>query len=159
MRKISHNPVIHRLISHLYHPRKHHPVKSHSLLKLNLIKQKKGLLIGRRCLSGQKLTQKDPREFGYLSPILYLLQMCLIAQGRLQSWYLDSGCLRHMTWRRFMFPYLQTRDDGGTITLGVNQKGLIIGEGNIGKAPLPIIPNDLLFPLTKQNVLSRTSLR
>src|ERR1044072_3377571 len=44
----------------------------------------------------KELTRKDP-EYGYLRTKLFMLQISLAAPLKHQSWYLDSGCSRHMT--------------------------------------------------------------
>ena len=49
-----------------------------------------------------------------------------------------SVCSRHMTGDKSMFPPLSSKD-GRFVTLGDNNKGKIIGIGNMGKEPSPII--------------------
>src|ERR1044072_5403236 len=63
-----------------------------------------------------------------------------------------------MTGERFMFPDLQTRKNGGTVTFGGNKKGIIIGEGNVGKVPHPVINRVLLVKGLKYNLLSISQL-
>ena len=53
-------------------------------------------------------------------------------------WYLNSGCSRHMTGDKSMFAS-QSTNDGVYVTFGDNSKGKIIGIGNVGKEPSPII--------------------
>ncbi|RDX80600.1 hypothetical protein CR513_38829, partial [Mucuna pruriens] len=68
--------------------------------------------IQKNCPNLQRLTQKDPRNFGYLNQLLFLLQMCLTAGRKPLSWYLDSGCLRHMTGDEYMFQDLKLKKGG-----------------------------------------------
>ncbi|GMI98499.1 hypothetical protein HRI_003519200 [Hibiscus trionum] len=47
------------------------------------------------------------------------------------SWYLDSGCSRHMTGDKSRFVEIKPKS-GGVVTFGDNSKGLIEGIGSIG---------------------------
>jgi len=55
-----------------------------------------------------------------------MLQICLRVKEDHKSWYLDSGCSRHMTEEMSMFLTL-TMKEGGTAGFGGNQNGKIIG--------------------------------
>jgi len=68
---------------------------------------------------------------------LSMLQMCLRAKQKQKSWYLDSGCLRHMTGEKSMFLTL-TMKEGGNVKFGGNQSGKIIGTGTIGNSSISI---------------------
>src|ERR1044072_2908922 len=89
-----------------------------------------------------RLTREDPKS-GYLRTELYILQISLTAPLRHQSWYLDSGCSRHMTGERHMFQALELKP-GGVVGFGGNQKGKIIGSGTIGYLKSSSIKNVLL---------------
>jgi len=52
--------------------------------------------------------------------------------ARKKSWYLDSGCSRHMTGDKHWFISFIKRE-GGAVTFGNNDKGQIKGKGIIGK--------------------------
>src|ERR1044072_5268578 len=67
----------------------------------------------------ERLTRKDP-ESGYLRTELFILQISLRAPLRHQSWFLGSGCSRHMTGEKLMFQSLELKPDG--IDFGGNQK-------------------------------------
>ncbi|CAJ2654631.1 unnamed protein product [Trifolium pratense] len=68
------------------------------------------------------------------------------------SWYLDSGCSRHMTGDKRLFSKL-TLKEGGSVGFGGNQKGKIIGTGTVGNSSLSI--NDVwLVDGLKHNLLS-----
>ena len=56
-----------------------------------------------------------------------------------------------------MFACLSPKD-GGFVTFGDNSKGKIIGIGNVGKEPSPIIENVLLVDGLKHNLLSISQL-
>ena len=47
-----------------------------------------------------------------------------------------------------------TKNDGGFVTFGNNAKGKIIGIGNVGNSPTPIIKNVLIADNLKHNLLS-----
>ena len=59
-----------------------------------------------------------------------MLQISLAANQKHQSWYLDSGCSRHMTGRKHMFQSLELKS-GGYVGFRGNQKGKIIGSRTI----------------------------
>jgi len=50
--------------------------------------------------------------------------------GNSQLWYVDSGCSRHMTGEKFNFLSL-TAAEGGSVALGNDKSGTIIGIGKI----------------------------
>jgi len=66
-----------------------------------------------------KLTKDDPKWFGYLKSILFLLQIYLTTRKKPQSWYLDSGYPWHMIGEISMFQSL-TLMHGGTVTFRGN---------------------------------------
>ena len=51
--------------------------------------------------------------------------MYLTAKKNKQSWYLDSGCLRHMIGDKDQFVTLKTKEER-VVTFGDNDKGHII---------------------------------
>jgi len=58
------------------------------------------------------------------------------AQGaRTKSWYLDSGCSRHMTGDMNYFLTFEKKD-GGLVTFRNNDKGKISGKSTIGNLTL-----------------------
>ena len=62
-----------------------------------------------------------------------MLQVCLKGSEKHKSWYLESGCSRHLTGDRSLFLTL-TMKEGGTVGFGGNQTGKIIGSGTIGNS-------------------------
>ena len=56
------------------------------------------------------------------------------------SWYLDSGCSKHMTGDKSKFLSLEAYD-GGTVTFGDNMKGEIIAKGKVGRSCSHAIDN------------------
>ena len=62
-----------------------------------------------------------------------------------------------MTSHKFIFASLSLKD-GGYVTFEDNSKGKIIGIGNIGNDPTPIIENLLLVDRLKHNLLSISQL-
>jgi len=66
-----------------------------------------------------------------------MLQVCLKGSEKQKSWYLDSGCSRHLTGDKSLFLTL-TMKEGGTVGFGGNQTGKIIGSGTIGKSSISI---------------------
>ncbi|XP_045801120.1 uncharacterized protein LOC123894995 [Trifolium pratense] len=65
---------------------------------------------------------------------IWLTSPQLTTQGGIMnhSWYLDSGCSRHMTGEKQLFSKL-TLKEGGSVGFGGNQKGKIIGTVVFGK--------------------------
>ena len=57
--------------------------------------------------------------------------MCLKSTITQNKWYLDSGCLGHMTGNKEQFHKLDAKD-GGHVTFRDNVKGKIVGIGEIG---------------------------
>src|ERR1044072_3938637 len=104
----------------------------------------------------KKLTGKDP-EYGYLRTKLFMLQISSAAPLKRQSWYLDSGCSRHMTGERHMFQEQELKP-GGVVGFGGKQKGKIIGSGTIGNGKCPSIKNVLLVEGLMHNLLSISQL-
>nr|KYP34086.1 Copia protein [Cajanus cajan] len=73
-------------------------------------------------------------------------------------WYLDSGCSRHMTGDPSKFSSLKLKNEG-FVTYGDNNKGRILGHGNIGNSSsLTLIENVLLVEGLKHNLLSISQL-
>ena len=62
-----------------------------------------------------------------------------------------------MTGRPELFFTLQSKD-GGTVTFGDNNKGKVIGIGNIGNPKFPLIENVLLIDGLMHNLLSISQL-
>jgi len=81
-----------------------------------------------------------------------MLQICLRAKEKHKSWYLDSGCSRHMTGEKSMFLTLATKEDGN-VTFGDNKSSKIIGTGTISNASISI-NNVWLVDGLKHNLLS-----
>src|SRR4051812_41840933 len=73
------------------------------------------------------------------------------------SWYLDSGCSRHMTGKRSMFQSLELKS-AGKVKFGGNQKGEIIGPGTICIGNSPSITNVVLVDGLAHNLLSISQL-
>src|SRR3954469_6739687 len=107
----------------------------------------------------ENLTRKDPRKCGYLRIRLFLLQISLAAKRTKSkmSWYLDSGCSRHMTGRRSTFHDLGLKP-GGEVKFGGDQKGKIIGSGTISLGNSPSITNVLLVEGLTHKLLSISQL-
>ena len=57
-------------------------------------------------------------------------------------WYLDSGCLRHMTGDRSLFKVFESKK-GGNVTFGDRSKSQIKGKGIISLLGLSDIANVL----------------
>ncbi|KAK2436266.1 bromodomain-containing protein [Trifolium repens] len=72
------------------------------------------------------------------------------------SWYLDSGCSRHMIGDKLLFHTLN-QQEGGTVGFGGNQKGKIIGIGTVGNSSLSI-SNVWLVDGLHHNLLSISQL-
>ena len=68
-------------------------------------------------------------------------------------WYLDNGCLRHMTVNRSLFKVFESKK-GGNITFGDGSKSQIKGKGTISLPGLPDITNVLYVEGLRVNLLS-----
>ena len=68
-------------------------------------------------------------------------------------WYLDSGCLRHITRDRSLFKVFESKK-GGNVTFGDGSKSQIKGKGIISLPGLPEIANVLYVEGLKVNLLS-----
>src|SRR3954462_3346414 len=88
-----------------------------------------------------------------------MLQISLAAKRtkNKMSWYLDSGCSRNMTGRRFTFQD-QLLKPGGEVKFGGDQKGKIIGSGTISFGNSSSITNVLLVEGLTHNLLSISQL-
>src|SRR4051812_15482018 len=73
------------------------------------------------------------------------------------SWYLDSGCSRHMMGRRSMFQD-RVLKSGEEVKFGGDQKGKIIGSRTISIGNSPSITNVLLVEGLTHNLLSISQL-
>nr|XP_027186956.1 uncharacterized protein LOC113784881 [Cicer arietinum] len=65
-------------------------------------------------------------------------EVCLTSTKH--SWYLDSGCSKHMTGDKSKFLSL-TLKEGGFVKYGDNNRGKIIGIGDIGNESTTVIKN------------------
>ena len=70
---------------------------------------------------------------------------------------MHNGCSRHITGDLTIFATL-SKQKGGHITFGDNSQGKIIGKGNIGGNPSPLIENVFLMDKLKYNLLSISQL-
>ncbi|VFQ67153.1 unnamed protein product [Cuscuta campestris] len=73
------------------------------------------------------------------------------------SWYLDSGCSKHMTGDASKFRSLEYFK-GGNVVFGNNNKGRIIGSGTVGRDNATTVENVLLVEGLKHNLLSISQL-
>ena len=83
--------------------------------------------------------------------------MQVIKQEKKDLWYLDSGCLRHMTRDKTKFAKLELKEEG-FVTYGDNNKGRILGNGVIGNGSSFNIKNVLLVEGLKHNLISISQL-
>src|SRR3954469_12293401 len=88
-----------------------------------------------------------------------MLQISLAAKRTKHnmSWYLDSGCSRHMTGRMSTFQDLVLKP-GGEVKFGGDQNGKIIGSGTTSLGNSPSITNVLLVEGLTHNLLSISQL-
>ncbi|KAL5849177.1 hypothetical protein ACOSQ4_007190 [Xanthoceras sorbifolium] len=73
------------------------------------------------------------------------------------SWYLDSGCSRHMSGDKNVFENLVMKD-GGWVTFGNGSKKKVIGKGSIKISGLPSLNDALLVDGLQANLISITHL-
>ena len=96
-----------------------------------------------------KLT-KNPRKLGFLLLTINFFQVQVRGNN---SWYLNSGCSKHMTGDKSKFLSLEAYD-GGTMTFGNNMKGEIIAKRKVGRSSSHAIDNVFLVENLKYNLLS-----
>ena len=72
-------------------------------------------------------------------------------------WYLDSSYSRHMTRDKSKFVSLTIKQEG-FVTYGYNNKGKILGYGNVGTSQTTCIENVLYVEGLKHNLLSISQL-
>lgn len=66
-------------------------------------------------------------------------------------WFLDSGCLKHMTEDESKFAFL-TKKKCGYVTFENNANGKTIEYGNVGNIAFSLIENVLLVNGLKHNI-------
>ena len=81
--------------------------------------------------------------------------MCL--KAKCDYWYLDSGCSKHMTDDKTKFTKFIPKNKR-FVTYGDNNKGRILGIGQIGKPSSITIDNVLYVEGLKHNLLSISQL-
>ena len=96
-----------------------------------------------------KPTFKDPRKFGYKNQNMIIW----IMDSLKQSWYIDSGCSKHMEWDASKFIHISPKNSGH-VTYEDNNKGKILGVGKIGMNPSTSIESILLVDGLKHSLLS-----
>ncbi|XP_059650769.1 uncharacterized protein LOC132296600 [Cornus florida] len=93
-----------------------------------------------------------------LNSVNLLMYTAFKACNKVDKWYIDSGCSRHMTGDGSKFITLKQFDYGDVI-FGDNQKAKIVGIGTVSKSEeLPKIQEVLLVEGLKQNLLSVSQL-
>ena len=74
-----------------------------------------------------------------------------------KSWYIDSGCSKHMTGDASKFTHISPKNSGH-VTYDENNKGKILGVGKIGTNLSTSIENVLLVDGLKHSLLSVSQL-
>ena len=69
----------------------------------------------------RSLTLKDLKKYGLLNQLEFY-----VVGSKKDTWFLDSGCSRHMTGDESKFAFLSKKSEG-YVTFGGNSKGKIIG--------------------------------
>jgi len=77
--------------------------------------------------------------------------------GNSQLWYVDIGCSRHVTGEKFNFLSL-TAARGGSVALGNDKSGTIVGIGKIGESLSHSIDGVYLVDGLRHNLLSVSQL-
>ena len=79
--------------------------------------------------------------------------MCLTAEGKKKTWYLDSDCSRHMMGDKQAFVTLRMKE-GEMVTFGDDDKVHIIGVGKIQIIPQTCLENVLYVLGLKHNLIN-----
>ena len=85
----------------------------------------------------------------FLHTALKVINSCL--------WYLDSGCLRHMTGDKSLFKSLKEKEDG-YVTFRDGSHSQVLGKWTIEIPALPLLTNVLYIKGLKANLLSITQI-
>ncbi|KAK8674770.1 hypothetical protein V6N13_032873 [Hibiscus sabdariffa] len=105
-----------------------------------------------------KVQEDHQKEVGDLKASLNKGEHCYKAKASsANSWYLDSGCSRHMTGDKSRFLEFKSKS-GGVVTFGDNSKGNIEGIGSIGNHSSILIDDVLYVNGLKHNLLSISQL-
>lgn len=78
---------------------------------------------------------------------------CASSSSKHNKWYLDSGCLYHMTGNEALFSSL-SKKYGGFVVFGDVKQGRIVGIGKVGKPPNLVIENVKLAEGLAHNLIS-----
>ncbi|XP_015162449.1 uncharacterized protein [Solanum tuberosum] len=71
-----------------------------------------------------------------------LIRNSIVKRGSSQCWFMESGCLKHMTGETQNFLSLEAHQ-GGDVSFGDDKKGFILGIGKIGRSVEHSIDNVL----------------
>jgi len=82
---------------------------------------------------------------------------CFAENQQKNQWYLDSGCSKHMTGDVAQFTSLKLKVEGH-VTYGDNNRGRILGRGNVDTAESTTIENVLYVEGLKHSLLSISQL-
>ena len=84
---------------------------------------------------------------------------CFVLQknSKRNQWYLDSGCSKHMTGDLTKFTSIKLKAEGHA-TYGDNNRGRILGRGNVGIGSSTTIENVLYVEGLRHNLLSISQL-
>ena len=85
------------------------------------------------------------------------MQECLLTKKGRGTWYLDSGCSKHMTGDEKMFISLE-RKRGGKVTLGDNTSCQVLSTGTIRITDFISIEKVLFVDGLKHSLLSISQL-
>ena len=113
----------------------------------------------RKLHSSEKNVKKDESCFEKQE---CLSHVCLFVHTALKVfnsclWYLDSGCLRHMTGDKSLFKSLKEKEDV-YVTFGDGSHSQVLGKGTIDIPGLPLLTNILYIKGLKANLLSITQI-
>ena len=113
----------------------------------------------RKLHSSKKNVKKDESCFEKQE---CLSHVCLFVHTALKVfnsclWYLDSGCLRHMTGDKSLFKSLKEKEDV-YVTFGDGSHSQVLGKGTIDIPGLPLLTDILYIKGLKANLLSITQI-
>ncbi|XP_024164226.1 uncharacterized protein LOC112171246 [Rosa chinensis] len=115
-------------------------------------------------------TDSEPSEMCLLSSFCfshveenYFIATCLVALTALSSrradtWYLDSGCSRHMTGDKNWFSSFYDEVISGSVTFGDGKKAKVVGKGIVTAPSIPNLKNVLYVEGLQANLISVSQL-
>ncbi|PRQ45332.1 putative RNA-directed DNA polymerase [Rosa chinensis] len=87
-----------------------------------------------------------------------LVALTALSSRRADTWYLDSGCSRHMTGDKNWFSSFYDEAISGSVTFGDGKKAKVVGKGIVTAPGIPNLKNVLYVEGLQANLISVSQL-